>query len=73
MLRFRERLNELGLVEALFDRFGDDLSAAGFKAKRGRIVDASIVPVPIRRNSCEENRRTIEGEVSREWSAVTRD
>ena len=44
--RFRERLKELGLIEKLFDRFGDHLTAEGFQAKQWQMVDASIVPVP---------------------------
>jgi IS5 family transposase len=61
--RFRERLKELELIKRLFERFGDDLAQAGLEARRGRIVDASIVPVPIQRNSREENRRIKAGEV----------
>ena len=38
-------------MERLFDRFGDYLAAEGFQARQGQIVDASIVPVPIQRNS----------------------
>ena len=55
--RFRERLKELGLIDTLFDRFGDFLAVAGDQAREGQIVDASIVPVPIQRNQREENRR----------------
>ena len=57
--RFRERLKELQLMEVLFDRFGDYLAAQGYQAKQGQIVDASIVPVPIQRNSREQNRRAL--------------
>ncbi len=61
--RFRERLKEPGLIEPLFDRFDEHLAAEGFQAKQGQIVDASIVPVPIQRNSREENRHIKEGDV----------
>ena len=70
---FRERLKELKLMEVLFDRFGDYLAAEGYQAKHGQIVDASIVPVPIQRNSREENRRIKNGEVPEDWSADKRE
>lgn len=70
---FRERLKELGLIEPLFDRFGDYLAAEGFEAKQGQIVDASIVPVPIQRNSREENGRIKNGEVPEDWSDAKRE
>lgn len=70
--RFRERLKELGLIEPLFDRFGDYLAAEGYQAKQGQIVDASIIPVPLQRNSREENRRIKAGEVPEDWSAAKR-
>ena len=71
--RFRERLKELGLLERLFDRFGDYLAAKGFQARGGQIVDASIVPVPIQRNSREENRRIKAGEVPEDWNEAKRE
>jgi IS5 family transposase len=52
--RSRERLKELGLMESLFERFGDPLSDESFQAKQGQIIYASIISVPIQRNSREE-------------------
>ena len=65
---FRERLKALGLIEPLFKRFDDYLAAEGLQARQGQIIDASIVPVPIQRNSREENRRIKQGEVPEDWS-----
>jgi IS5 family transposase len=65
--RFRERLKELALIKPLFDRFGDHLAQAGLEARNGQIIDASIVPVPIQRNSRDENRRIKAGEVPEDW------
>ena len=64
----REAPKELGLIDALFDRFGDDLATEGYQAKQGQIIDASIVPVPIQRNSREENCRIKDGEILEAWS-----
>lgn len=71
--RFRERLRELELTEVLFNRFGDFLARAGFQAKAGQIVDASIVPVPIQRNSREENAQIKAGDVPEDWSEAKRE
>jgi IS5 family transposase len=70
--RFREGLKELELIKPLFDRFGDYLAQAGLEARNGQIVDASIVPVPIQRNSREENRRIKAGEVPEDWDEPKR-
>ena len=58
---FRDRLRELGLVEALFKQFESDLSDSGFAASQGSIVDASIVSVPRQRNSRDDNQTIKDG------------
>ncbi|WP_373508784.1 IS5 family transposase [Thiocapsa sp.] len=70
--RFRERLKALELIKPLFDRFGDHLTQAGLEARRGEIIDASMVPVPIQRNRRTENRRIKAGEVPEDWDAHKR-
>ncbi len=69
---FRERLKEFGLTEKLFARFGDYLNRSGFDARQGQIVDASIVRVPIRRDSRENNDKLKRGEEVTQWSDNTR-
>ena len=59
---FREQLTELGLFDALFEQFERDLTAAGFCASKGSIVDASIVEAPRQRNTREQNARIKRGE-----------
>jgi len=49
----------------IFETF---LQEKGFSAKRGQIIDASIVPAPRQRNSREENRQIKGGEVPEDWS-----
>ncbi len=70
--RFRERLKALGLLKTLFHRVDDFLATAGFQARHGQLIDATIVPVPIQRNHREENRRIKEGEVAADWSGAKR-
>lgn len=52
---FREELGSHGLVKKLFAQFDSFLRDNGFSAKKGQIVDASIVSAPKQRNSREEN------------------
>lgn len=58
---FRERLKNANLVESLFYEFDQCLRSNGFTAKKGQIIDASIVKAPIQRNSKEENKAIKEG------------
>ena len=69
---FREELGKAGLVKRLFKRFDRHLWEHGFTARKGQIVDASIVSVPIQRNSREENARIKEGEAPEDWSEAKR-
>ena len=52
---FRSKQEEHRLVRKLFDRFNAFLAKSGFVARKGQIVDATIVRVPIQRNTKEEN------------------
>ncbi len=72
VLLYLERLVELGLLDALFKRFAAYLDAEGYKAKKGQIIDASIVGVPEQRNDREENHRIKEGEVPEDWNNAKR-
>jgi len=65
---FREQLTEAGVIEPLFETFETFLEEKGFSAKRGQIIDASIVPAPRQRNSRDENRQIKGGEVPEDWS-----
>src|SRR5256886_16265525 len=52
---FREALAQAGLIDKLFERFGQHLAAEGYIARGGQIIDATIVSVPKQRNTKEEN------------------
>ena len=65
---FREQLTEANLVKKLFDRFDKFLRKNGFSARKGQIVDASIIPAPRQRNSRDENRQIKEGQAPEGWS-----
>jgi IS5 family transposase len=65
---FREQLTEAGVIEKAFDQFESYLCEQGFSARKGQIVDASIVPVQKQRNGREENKRIKQGELPEDWS-----
>lgn len=55
IFRFRDEQAKAGVVELLFTRFDQFLRGHGFRAQKNQIVDATIVRVPIERNSRDEN------------------
>src|SRR5260370_32893130 len=64
---FREALAEAGLIDQLFARFGQHLEAAGYIARGGQIIDATIVSVPKQRNTKEENEAIKAGKTPQGW------
>jgi IS5 family transposase len=65
---FREALGKAGLIEKLFERFGQHLEAKGYIARGGQMIDATIVPVPKQRNSHEENEAVKAGKTPEGWA-----
>jgi IS5 family transposase len=65
---FREQLTEAGVIEKAFEQFEAYLCEQGFTARKGQIVDASIVAVPKQRNNREENKQIKQGEIPEDWS-----
>lgn len=65
---FREELREAGVIEALFARFDRYLRDNGFSARKGQIIDASIVAAPAQRNTKDESAAIKEGRVPDGWS-----
>lgn len=64
---FREKLAKAGLIDKLFERFGQHLEASGYIARGGQMVDATIVPVPRQRNSRDENEQVKAGITPEGW------
>jgi IS5 family transposase len=64
---FREQLTEAGLIKRLFEEFDAFLQEKGFSARKGQIIDASIVEAPRQRNSREENRQIKAGQIPEDW------
>ena len=69
---FRDQLTKAELIKPLFDRFESLLVEQGFEARRGQMVDATIVNVPIQHNGKEENKQIKSGETPEDWSESQR-
>jgi len=69
---FKNRLSELKLIESLFEQFSSQLNQAGYTARKGQIIDASLVPAPIQRNSRKDNKKIKVGDVPNDWSEPKR-
>lgn len=65
---FREQLTQAELIRVLFERFDAFLRKNGFAARKGQIVDASIIAAPRQRNRREENQQIKAGETPEDWS-----
>jgi len=69
---FREQLGRLGLESKLFDQFDSYLRTHGFSAKKGQIVDASIIAAPKQRNTRDENKEIKDGFEPDGWNEAKR-
>lgn len=68
---WRERLKN-DLIGDISAAVSGQLQRAGFIARGGQIIDASIVSAPIQRNTREENARIKRGEAVQDWSDAKR-
>jgi len=64
---FRDTLSQKGAIKKLFKKFNRFLDDEGFVARQGQIVDASLVAVPVQRNTREENATIKQGQVPETW------
>jgi len=64
---FKNELAKANLVEKLFNLLNKTLDRKGVILHKGKMVDASIVEVPIQRNSRDENTLLKEGHIPADW------
>jgi transposase, IS5 family len=65
---FRDTLMKKKLVDQLFSALDKQLDKDGVIVHKGKILDASIVEVPIQRNNRKENGEIKDGNTPDEWS-----
>ena len=64
---FREALKAAELIDELFATLDRQIRSAGYRPRKGQIVDASLIAAPRQRNSREENARIKQGEMPESW------
>lgn len=67
---WRERLKTQVLIGDISAAVSGQLHRAGFLARGGQIIDASIVYAPIQRNKREENEAIKQEQIPQDWSAA---
>ena len=65
---FRDNLSKGNMVEKLFGHLDKQLDTDGIIVHKGKLVDATIVEVPIQRNTRDENKELGEGTIPEDWS-----
>lgn len=65
---FRDTLTKTGAIDQAFVLFRNRLREYGYIVQEGKIVDASLVKVPIQRNSKDENDQIKQEEIPDDWS-----
>jgi len=69
---WRERLKKQDLIGDISEAVGRQLAQAGFIARGGQIIDASIVTVPVQHNRSEENAAIKRDQPPADWDAAKR-
>ena len=64
---FNERLSQAGAADRIFSAVNRQLYQAGYLARGGQLIDATLVTTPIQRNAKEENTRIKQGDVPEDW------
>ena len=64
---FKNELAKAKLVETLFNLLDKTLNKKGVILHKGKMIDASIVEVPIQRNSRDENQQLKQGQIPSDW------
>lgn len=69
---WRERLKAQDLIGDISEAVGRQLTCAGFIARGGQIIDATVVTAPIQRNTSDEKAHIEKEEVPPTWSDAKR-
>jgi IS5 family transposase len=56
------------LVKEVLAQFDDYLREKGYTVEVGQMVDATLIPVPVQRNTRQENKEVKEGKIPKQWA-----
>jgi IS5 family transposase len=65
---FRERLQNAGGADVLFDAVQEQLQRHGYRARGGQIIDASLVDAPVQHFKAGEKDQLKQGTTPRDWN-----
>lgn len=65
--KFRNELSREDMIKKLFDQLDKQLDKDGIIVHKGKLIDASIVEVPIQRNNREQNGQLKNGQLPEDW------
>jgi IS5 family transposase len=65
---FRDNLAKHDLVKEVLAQFDDYLREKGYTVEVGQMVDATLIPVPVQRNTRQENKEVKEGKIPKQWA-----
>jgi len=66
---FKEKLKNNGMGNVIFEEFQHQLHRYGYIPRGGQIVDASLIPAPVQRNTKEENRIIKSNAIPIDWAS----
>lgn len=69
---FRERLLKAGCYDAVLESVNRQINEAGYVARGGQMIDATLVSAPIQHMSKEEKEAIDQGETPADWSEAKR-
>ncbi|EAU54502.1 IS5 family transposase [Mariprofundus ferrooxydans] len=69
---FRERLVKAGCYDGVLESVNRQINAAGYVARGGQMIDATLVSAPIQRMSKEENEAIEQGKTPADWAEAKR-
>jgi IS5 family transposase len=64
---YRELLTQAGVIRRVFNKFDRYLQNQGFRAKKGQLIDATLVEVPRQEMTEEEKKQVEAGETPEDW------
>ena len=65
---FHEKLVQAGVADIIFDEVSRQLLSAGYWARGGQLIDATLIPVPVQRNNRDDNKLIKQGDIPEDWS-----
>lgn len=70
--QFRDTLTKSGKIDKMFEKFNEQLEEVHIITRKGSIVDATFVEVPVQHNTPDDNQKIKRGEIPDAWKEAGR-